>query len=190
MISTFLQHEVKSFLRSRNTGKNITVKIIMGVFILIFILYFLGAGLFLDRILSLVFPKQNLIISFCGIIMLYYLFELISRIQLQELPTLKVQPYLQLPIKRNTLVRYLSVTSLISAFNVFPFLLFVPFIIKVIEVKSGPGVAAALIVSILGITIFNNYLALYIKRKSDLNGWIFLIFSGLLILLCTCFSAI
>jgi len=184
MTSTFLQHELKAFWRSRNTGKNIAVKIIMGVLILILILYVLAAGFFLDKILAAIFPKQDLIISFCGIILIYFLFDLISRIQLQELPTLKVQPYLQLPVKRNSLVQYLALTSLISAFNLFPFLLFVPFIIKVIAANSGDVVALAFVVSVFGITIFNNYLALYIKRKANLNGWVFLIATGGLILIC------
>jgi len=183
MISTFLQHELKSFLRSRNMGKNLAIKIVMGLLILLFILYVFLAGFFLDKILALAFSKQDLIICFCGIIFIYFLFELISRMQLQELPTLKVQPYLQLPIKRNTLVQYLAITSFISAFNIFPFLLFVPFIVKIIAVKWGAGAAWAFVVSILGITIFNN-LALYIKRKSNLNGWIFLIFTAILVLLC------
>jgi len=184
MISTFLQHELKSFLRSRNMGKNIAIKAVMGFFILLFVLYVLLAGFFLDKILALAFPKQNLVVSFCGIILIYFLFELISRMQLQELPTLKVQPYLQLPIKRNTLVQYLAITSLFSAFNLFPFLLFVPFTIKVIAAKWGAGVAWAFIVSILGITILNNYLALYIKRRSNLNGWIFLIVTAILVFIC------
>jgi hypothetical protein len=184
MIKTFLQHELKSFWRSRNTGKNVAVKIVMGVLILIFILYVLAAGIFLPKILVHAFPKQNPVIAFCGIILIYYLFDLISRMQLQELPTLKVQPYLQLPVKRNSLAGYLAVTSLISAFNLFPFLLFLPFIFEVIAANSGVGVAGAFVLSIFGITIFNNYLALYLKRKANLNGWVMLIATGVLVLLC------
>jgi hypothetical protein len=184
MTKTFLQHELKSFWRSRNTGKNVAVKIVMGVLILIFILYVLAAGIFLPKILAYAFPKQNPVIAFCGIILIYYLFDLISRMQLQELPTLKVQPYLQLPIKRNSLAGYLAVTSLISAFNLFPFLLFLPFIFEVIGANSGGGAAGAFVLSILGITIFNNYLALYLKRKANLNGWVMLIATGVLVLIC------
>jgi len=184
MIKTFLQHELKAFWRARNTGKNIAVKIVMGVLILYLLLCALSAGFFLDKILGQAFPKQNVVIAFCGIILIYFIFDLISRMQLQELPTLKVQPYLQLPVKRNALAGYLAATSIISAFNIIPFILFVPFVIKVIAVGSGAGVAWAFVGSILGITIFNNYLALYIKRKANLNGWIFLIATGILILIC------
>jgi hypothetical protein len=184
MIKTFLQHELKAFWRARNTGKNIAVKIIMGVFILLLLAYVLAAGILLPRILAKVFPGQDTVISFCGIILIYFLFDLISRMQLQELPTLKVQPYLQLPVKRNSLAGYLAATSIISAFNLLPFLLFLPFIFEVIVAKSGAGAGGAFVLSILGITIFNNYLALYLKRKANLNGWIMLIATGVLVLLC------
>jgi hypothetical protein len=184
MISTFLQHELKAFWRSRNTGKSLAIKIVMGLLILYLLLCALFVGFFLDKFLTHFFPQQNTLIVFCGILLVYYIFDLISRMQLQELPTLKVQPYLQLPVKRNSLVQYLALTSVISAFNLFPFILFVPFIVKAIGAQYGAGVAWAFVASILGITIFNNYLALYIKRKANLNGWVFLIATGVLALIC------
>lgn len=184
MIYTFLQHELKSFWRSRNTGKNVAVKIVMGILILYLLLCALSVGFFMDKFLSQVFPKQDLIISFSGIILVYFMFEFISRTQLQELPTLKVQPYLQLPVKRNSLVQYLAITSIVSAFNLFPILLFIPFIIKVIAVKAGAGIAWAYVVSILGLMIFNNYMALYVKRKANLNGWLLVIITAILVFIC------
>jgi len=184
MITIFLQHELKSFWRSRNTGKNIAVKIIMGILILYLLLCALSVGFFMDTFLNKMFPKQDVIVSFSGIILIYFMFEFISRTQLQELPTLKVQPYLQLPIKRNSIVQYLAITSIISAFNLIPILLFMPFIAKVIAVKAGGGVAWAYVVSILGLIIFNNYLALYIKRKANLNGWILIAVTALLVFVC------
>lgn len=183
MILTFLRHELKAFWRSKNTGKNIAVRIIMAVLILYLLLNVLVIGYFLSNILKKVFPHDSLTFSFCGIVLLYYFFELFSRVQLQELPTLRVAPYLQLPIKRNTIVGYLAFTAIFSVFNLWPLILFVPFILKVILHDAGGMVALAFIVSIIGLTIFNNYLALYIKRKSSLNGWIFLIIAIGMILL-------
>jgi len=183
MISTFLRHELKAFWRSKNTGKSIAVRIVMGLLILYLFINVLVAGFFLNTALEKIFPHDDVVISFCGIILLYYLMDLFMRLQLQELPTLRVQPYLQLPIKRNALVRYLAFTALFSVFNLWPFILFVPFIIKVIATDSGAWVALAFIISIAGLTVFNNYLALYIKRKSNLNGWIFLIAAIAIILI-------
>jgi hypothetical protein len=185
MISTFFNHELKSFWRSKNTGKSIAIKIVMGILIFILFLYVLALGLFLDKILYSAFPKANLTISFCGILLVYYVFDLLMRMQLQELPTLKVQPYLHLPVKRNSVVGYLALTALLSFFNLWPIVIFGPFIIKIILPVSGGLVALAFLVSIIALALFNNYLAMYIKRKANLNGWVFLV-AGAVLALITC----
>jgi hypothetical protein len=182
MTSTFIRHELKAFWRSKNTGKSIVIRVVMSLLILYLLINIFFIGFFLDVVLGKVFPKEDLVISFCGIILLYYLSDLFMRLQLQELPTLRVQPYLQLPVKRNSLVRYLTFTSLFSVFNLWPFMLFVPFILKIISADYSAITALAFIISLLGLTVFNNYLALYIKRKSNLNGWVFLIAAGVIIL--------
>jgi len=174
MTSTFIRHELKAFWRARNTGKSIAVHIFMGFLILYFLTVALYLGFNIDTFLKKGFPKDDLLVSFCGVILLYYAIELLSRMQLQELPTLRVQPYLQLAIKRNTLVKYLAFTSMLSFFNLWPLILFTPFIIKVIAVQKGGLVAVIFILSLIGFSIFNNYLALYIKRKASFNGWIML----------------
>jgi hypothetical protein len=183
MISTFLSHELKAFWRSKNAGKNLAVQIFMGIMILFLLLYVSLIGFFLDKVLIQVFPHDTAVFSFCGFILMYFMWEFFARLQLQELPTLRVQPYLQLPIKRNTLISYLAITALFSAFNLWPIVLFFPFVFKVILHQSGGLAALGIIVSILSISIFSNYLALYIKRKASLNGWIFLIASAVLILI-------
>ncbi|MEO8887049.1 MAG: DUF5687 family protein [Mucilaginibacter sp.] len=182
MTTTFIRHELKAFWRARNTGKSIAVHIVIGLMLLYLLACALAVGFFMDVVLKKIFHQETPVVAFCGILLMYYLFDLLSRMQLQELPTLRVQPYLQLPIKRNTLVRYLSFASLVSAFNLWPFILFIPFILKVIAVNFGGLTAAAFILSIFGLTVFNNYLALYVKRIASLNGWIFLAASVTLVL--------
>jgi hypothetical protein len=182
MITTFIKHEFKAFGRSKNAGKTLAVRIIMSVLILILLLDVVALGFSLDIILKKVYPHDSLIFSFCGIVLIYFVGELFSRIQLQELPTLRVQPYLQLPIKRNTIVGYLALTALFSVFNLWPFLLFWPFLFKVVLHDAGGLTVFSFMVSFLGLSIFNNYLALYIKRKANLNGWIFLAATAVLIL--------
>lgn len=185
MITTFLGHELKAFWRSKNTGKSIAIRVVMGLLILYLFGCILLAGLFLNEILGQVFPHDDIVVSFCGIILLYFLFDLMMRMQLQELPTLRVQPYLHLPIKRNTVVGYLAFTAMLSVFNLWPIILFVPFILKVILTDSGALPALAFILAIIGFMLFNNYMALFIKRKANLNGWVFLVFAAALILIIT-----
>jgi hypothetical protein len=183
MTRTFIQHELKAFWRSKNTGKSIAIRVVMGFFIVYLLACVLLVAFFLDKILAVSFPTQNLILSFCGIILYYFLFDLFMRAQLQELPTLRVQPYLLLTVKKNTIVRYLSFASLQSFFNLWPVILFTPFICKVIIHQKGGLVALALFVALLGFMVFNNYLSLYIKRKANLNGWIFLGYAAVLALI-------
>ena len=185
MTTTFIRHELKAFWRARNTGKSIAVHIVLGIFILYFLLCALAIGFFMDLFLKKAFHGTPVVVSFCGVILLYYVFELLMRMQLQELPTLRVQPYLQLPIKRNTLVKYLSLTAMLSAFNIWPFILFIPFTIKVVAAQYGGLTATVFIVSYLGFTIFNNYLALYIKRRANLNALLYIIVSVALALFVT-----
>ena len=183
MTSIFIRHEIKSFLRSVGAGKSIAVKVVMGILILYLLLNVLALAFFMDKVLEAVFPNEDLIVSFCKIILYYFLADLLWRFQLQELPTLQVQPYLHLRIKKNTIVRYLSFASLFSFFNLWPVILFLPFIFKVIWVDTGHTTALLFIVAIIGFTVFNNYLSLYIKRKSNLNGWVYVGFALLLVML-------
>ncbi|WPU98287.1 DUF5687 family protein [Mucilaginibacter sp. cycad4] len=185
MITTFLGHELKAFWRSKNTGKSIAIRVVMALLILYLFGCILLAGLFLNEILGQVFPHDDIVVSFCGIILLYFLFDLMMRMQLQELPTLRVQPYLHLPIKRNTVVGYLAFTAMLSVFNLWPIILFAPFVLKVILTDSGALPALAFILAIIGFMLFNNYLSLFIKRKANLNGWVFLVFAAALILIIT-----
>ncbi|TSD64997.1 hypothetical protein FFF34_013975 [Inquilinus sp. KBS0705] len=185
MISTFFSHELKSFWRSKNTGKSIAIKAVMGILILFLLMYVVVLGVFLDLILSKSFPKENPTVAFCGIILVYFLFDLLMRMQLQELPTLKVQPYLHLAVKRNSVVGYLALAALFSFFNLWPIIIFTPFLFKVILPASGGIAVAAFFVSIVALSVFNNYLSLYVKRKANLNGWVFLIFGAALTLI-TC----
>lgn len=182
MISNFLRHELKAFWRSKNTGKSIGVRIVMGLMILYLLVVVGIIGFAMDVVLEKALPNDDIIVAFCGIILIYFLFELLSRMQLQELPTLRVQPYLHLPVRRNIIVGYLALTALLSFFNLWPIILFFPFIVKVIAPVWG-GAATGFIISILAISIFNNYLAIYVKRKSNLNGWVYIVFSAALALL-------
>src|SRR5947209_1692258 len=100
MVSAFISHELKAFWRSKNTGKSIAIRVVMGLLILYLFISVLFIGFLLDKFLEHVYPNEELVIPFCGIILIYFLFDLLMRLQFQELPTLRVQPYLHLPIKR------------------------------------------------------------------------------------------
>ncbi|MDR6785934.1 hypothetical protein ABIE26_004597 [Pedobacter africanus] len=171
MLGTFLNHQWKAFWRSRNRKGSLAAQIVLIFFLLYFLIVVLAAGFGMAQLLSRVFPDQNIIKSFNGIILYYFAFDFIMRLQLQELPTLSIVPYLHLKIPKRKIISFLNIRALFSAFNLWPFLLFLPFCFVKIMATYGAWVTLMYIVAILSITFFNNYLVLYIKRKSITNIW-------------------
>ncbi|MEO6819962.1 MAG: DUF5687 family protein [Ginsengibacter sp.] len=169
MFRIFLGHQIKSFSRSRNQAGNIVMRIVMFLLILYFLVIAIAAGFFLNKLIASAFPGKNVIEIFYGFILYYFLADFLMRMQLQDLPTLSIVPYLHLNIRKKTLVNFLNIKSLFSAFNLIPILLFVPFTIMVISKQNGVFPAFMIIVSILSLMFFNNFLVLYLKRKSISN---------------------
>ena len=182
MTLTFLIHQSKAFWRSKNTGKSIAIRIVMGILILYLLLNVLVVAFFMDRILEKTYPNQEIISSFNSLLLYYFLIDLLMRFQMQELPTLAVRPYLHLRINKNQLINYLSLTSLGTAFNLTPLLLTLPFLIKVILPQHGAAGMWAYIIAITGLTFTNHFFSLWLKRKVNINAIWMLIFFGILIL--------
>lgn len=166
MIATFLSHQWKSFWRSRNKAGSIAAQIVLGFFMLYFLVVAIGVGFLMSTIIEKISPGANPVVIFNGFILYYFLFDLAVRVQMQELPTLSIVPYLHLKIKRKTIVNFLNVKSLFSIFNLLPWFIFFPFILVKIGADKGAIVSLAYFLSILGLICFNNYLILYLKRKA------------------------
>lgn len=169
MRSTFLNHQWMAFWRSRSKGSSIAVQVILGILIL----YVLGCaivlGIALDEILPKMAEGQDPVVVFTGMILYYFVIDFLMRLQLQELPTLAVVPYLHLNIRKRQLVNFLNIRALFSAFNLIPIFIFFPFCVLRISENDGAVAGAAFMLSIFSLSIFNNYLALYVKRLSTTN---------------------
>ncbi len=183
MTLTFLLHQWKAFWRSKNTGKSVIMRVVMGLLILYILSNILIVAFFLDQILVKTYPEDDPVIIFRSFILYYFLMDLLMRFQLQELPTLSVKPYLHLPVKRSQIINYLSLTSLGTAFNLAPFLLTLPFMIKVLLPEEGAAAFWAILLTIAGLTMFNHFFSLWLKRKVNLNALWMLMFFGLLLAL-------
>lgn len=178
MLSTFLNHQWKSFWRSRNKAGSIAANVLLGFFMLYFLVIAVSVGFGMGYIIEQFFPGKNVITVFNGFILYYFLFDLAMRTQLQELPTLSIVPYLHLNIQKKAIINFLNIKSLFTFFNILPLFIFIPFSL----IKVGPTLGAltglAYVISILSLTILNNYFVLYLKRKSINNIFYFALIIG------------
>ena len=169
MTLTFLSHRRKSIWRSKSTGKSIALRIVMGLLIAYFLVNFLVLAYFLDKVLAKVYPNQDVVESFNGLVLYYFLVDLFMRFQLQELPTVMIKPYLHLKVKKRQIVNYLSLSSLATFFNLWSLVFVLPFILKVILPRYGSAAFWGMLIAVVGLTLFNNYFIQWVKRKVSVN---------------------
>ncbi len=183
MTLSFLSQQWIAFWRSRNKGKSIAIRAAMGILVLYLLLNVLVVAFFLDKILMKTHPGEDPLQVFNSFILYYFLIDLLTRFQLQELPTLAVRPYLHLPIRKSQIVNYLSFTSLFTAFNLTPLLLSIPFLLKVLAPERGLTAFWGYVICILSLTLFSHFFCLWLKRKVNLNSfWMLGFFAVLLII--------
>ena len=173
MVKTLIAQQWKETRRSPVWQKNLAVNILLGFFILYFLVAFGLLGIFMKEILMEMFPNEPVVTKFNGFILYYAVFDVFSRFYLQEVPILSIQPYLHLPIKKGRIVHYLLGKSVLSFFNFFPLLFFVPFGVRVVAAEYSALGTVAWFVSILAIMFFNNFLAVYLKKQMVQNFRLF-----------------
>jgi hypothetical protein len=166
-----LSHQWKSFWRSRNAGSSLALPIVMALLIAYLLSIILAAGLALPHLLHKFYPGRDITPIFFGYILYYFSFDVLMRFTLQGLPVLSTQPYLGQNIPRRKLVAFLNVRSLFHFLNLTPLLLFLPFVFKEIAPAHGAAAAATFITGVVFFTMFNNFLILYIKRRTIISSW-------------------
>lgn len=179
MLRTFLKHQIIAFSRSRNRAGNIAAQIFLGFLIFYFLVMAVGAGYYMEKIIPKIFPDRDMIGVFIGFIIYYFLADFLTRIQMQELPTLSIVPYLHLNISRRKIILFLNIRGLFSVFNIAPLFLFLPFISTKIAADYGSKVMWMMILVLLSLIVLNNYLVLYLKRKLFSNVFFLLVGFGL-----------
>lgn len=169
MFSTFLRHQWIAFWRSRNKGGTIAAQVLMGFLVLYLIGVCIFTGILLDDLMEKFMPAKDIYFTYNALIVYYFGLDFIFRLQVQELPAMEVKPYLHLKIARNKLAGFLHTRSLLSPINIFPLLIFTPFCITNIIEEYSAVVGAMYFIAILSLVVFNNFTALYVKRKSAEN---------------------
>ena len=166
MFRKFLGLQWKSFFKSANFGKSLGLKIIMGFFGFIMLLYLIGAGGGMYFVLRKIFPDQNPMWVISQYFIFWILIELFLRYFMQKLPVMDIKPFLTTPVKKSSIAHYILGRSGASIYNLLSLFFFVPFAI-VLLFQGYPFLNVLLwVVAISAIVLCINYINLLIN-KSD-----------------------
>ena len=167
MIKHFLKLEWKQYFRSSYWQKSLVLNIFLVLAALYFVALFLGAGLAMYPLLKKLYPEQDPFAVFNGFLFFWILGDLFVRFFFQKLPVMSVKPLLTLPIKRKTVVNFVLGKSAMSFFNFLPLFFIIPF--GLILISKGYGVTSILIwmLTIVLITLINNFLNFVIESLSS-----------------------
>ncbi len=165
LVKTFIIHQWKQATRSTIFQKNIAVNIFLGIMVLYLLLVFLAMGMFLGDKWHTIFPDEDPVSKFNSFLLYYLLMDLVLRFFMQNLPVMSVQPYLHLPVKKSSIINYLLSKSLLSIFNYFPLMVFIPIAIFQVGAKTTPDVASVWLISVFFMMLTNNFLLLFLKRQ-------------------------
>src|SRR5690606_24179517 len=162
--------EWRSFFRSADLGKSLSVRLLLAFLGI----YFLGSavtfGVSLHFLISELFPNQ-VPIHFVGKFLLYWFFlSFLIRLMMQKLPILNVKPLLVLNIPRSNIVNYTLLKSSNSFWNWMLMAVVVPYLIITARVTDFTNFQLlAWCIAVVGFEYVINYLNLYVQQNFD-NG--------------------
>jgi len=166
MFKKFIKLEWKAIFRSSSFGKQLTLKILMillGIWLTLGAIS-MGVGLFFT--LKKIFPEVDPMLKVSEFMIYWILFELFFRYFMQKLPVMDVKPMLLLPIKKDTITKYILGKSAVSFFNFISLFIFVPFSIVLLFHGYSLLNVTFWILSIVCIVLSLNYIN-FIINKSD-----------------------
>ncbi|TYB78781.1 DUF5687 family protein [Bizionia myxarmorum] len=166
MIKQFISHEWKQFKRASYFQKGLVIKI----FLILGAIYFGGIAIFLGAFLFFIakkaIPDVDPIVTINNFIIYWFLFEILIRYFMQQLPVMNVKPLMVIPIKRNTVIHYLLGKTAISFFNFLSLFLFLPFSV-VLLYKGYPAVnVLGWFLSIVLITLCINFFNFLVNKSN------------------------
>jgi hypothetical protein len=144
--------------------QTVAANLLFGLFMIVLALNLAGLGFALPHLIQDVSPGSSPLDVVCSLLLPYALVDLLLRLHFQRLPSQKVEPYLHLNVPRNTLVHVLLVRSLFTLFNLFPFLVIVPFAVATLAPILGAGRIVAWCAGILLLLITDSYLNLLLQK--------------------------
>jgi hypothetical protein len=165
LFKIFLEQQWKENTRSSIWQRNLATNIFIGFFLILMMSYLLMLGILIDPILRKIFPDDDPVLIFNGIIIYYLGFDLLIRYLMQSLPTFAIESYLHLPIKKSTMVNFVISKSIFHPLNYLPLLVFVPFALRALSPVYSSLSTLAWVIAVIFLIFNNNFLATYLKRQ-------------------------
>ena len=165
LFTIFLQQQWKENTRSSIWQRNLATNIFIGFFLLLMMGYLLMLGIFINPILRKIFPDDDPVAIFNGIIIYYLGFDLLIRYLMQSLPTFAIESYLHLPIRKRTMVHFVISKSIFHPLNYLPLLVFLPFAFLSVAPAYSSLSTIAWVIAVFFLIFNNNFLATYLKRQ-------------------------
>lgn len=170
MKRNFFYFAWREFIRSASKNKNMATKGIL----IFFAIYFSVVALFMGfQLTETLKENENPVQAFNAMLLVYFGFDLVLRIMIQNLPTFGFQPFLLLPVSRLRIAKYMLNKSLLHFFNVLPWFLGLPFVIRLAGPQLQPSVFWAWLAALFFMIFVNHFLALYIKWRTNESDKLF-----------------
>jgi len=164
MVRKLLSHEWKALRRSSFFTQSVVQTVFLGLFALYFILMALGLGFSAGFLINETFPDRNVVQIFTGFFLLYLLVDLITRFIMQKFPSIALNKYLTLNIKKDSLAHYVILKSLIQFFNFLPLFAIIPFFLTHVIADLGTIKSLQWLLTVLLLILINNFLSYYLDR--------------------------
>ena len=134
---TLRNHQWKEFRRHPIFNREMALKIFMLFMLGMFGVQFIIVGFFLFDILSKYGAYNNAIGSFNYILIYLILFDFTIKYIFKRNPSIRIAPYLTLPIKRNKLFNFVLVRDMTNSWNLYHFFFLIPFVFRAIPAYYG-----------------------------------------------------
>lgn len=186
MFLKFLSLQFRNATRSAIWQKNLALNLVVGFFLLLFAGYLLMLGLFIDKVLEEVAPHQDHFRIFNGLLLYYFMVDILIRFLMQPLPVLTIESFLHLPVRKGTIIRYMIGRTFFDVFNYLPLFIFVPVTFTIVLPQAGGLNALLWIASVIVLILSQNFLVVWLKRllgvKPGIVGVLGLFFISLIVL--------
>jgi hypothetical protein len=161
LIQIYIYHQWKSFIRNARWRRNLLSKLLLAILVFFVLSTLSILGYNIDKILLEL--GGDPIATFNSFLIPYLFTDFFFRFFFQSDPSIYFIPYLRFRVRHTKLVTLMIFRSLWSIFNIIPWLLVIPFTIKILFVESGLKTAIPYLFAIFLLILINNFLTAVIQ---------------------------